>query len=337
MAQARPVTAQATSVTAQARPVTLQIGVAPTDLPHAVHTLPHQLRQWSGQVREILFTFDLHRTARGGRFGEGWHERLEPMQRLLEDLCREHPNARVAPVDYAPETMREIALRFLGGPFVPAKDTKGAPFYPYFYGLRSARHDLVFHLDSDLMFGGSSQTWVGEACRLLSEHPDVLACSPLPGPPAPEGQLRRQSTQPFGSGRFAFRFSTMNTRLFLIDRIRLRERVLPLQLLGPIRLTSRVKARLHGNPPYRAAELALGAAMRAAGLSRVDFLGAEPGMWSLHPPYRGTEFYRELPRLIERVESGQVPDAQRGDYELNDSMFDFSRARRRARIRRLWA
>ncbi len=243
MVQARP-------VTAQARPVTLQISVAPTDLPHAVHTLPHQLRQWSGQVREILFTFDLHRTARGGRFGEGWQERLEPMQRLLEDLCREHPSARVAPVDYAPETMREIALRFLDGPFIPAKDTKGAPFYPYFYGLRSACHDLVFHLDSDLMFGGSSQTWVDEACMLLSEHPDVLACSPLPGPPTPEGQLRGQSTQRFGDGPFAFRFSTMNTRLFLIDRIRLRERVLPLQLLGPIRLTSRVKARLHGNPPY---------------------------------------------------------------------------------------
>jgi hypothetical protein len=321
----------------QASPATLQINVAPTDLPHAVHTLPHQLRQWGGQVQEILFTFDLHRTAHGGRFGEGWQERLEPMQQLLEELCREHPHARVASVDYAPQAVREIALAYLDGPFMPAKDTKGAPFYPYFHGLHEARHELVLHMDSDLLFGGSSQTWISEARTLLDQHPDVLACSPLPGPPTPDGGLRTQTAPRFEHACAAFRFSTMNTRLFLIDRVRLRERALPLQLLGPIRRTSRVKARLHGNPPYGAAELALGAAMRAAGLSRVDFLGAEPGMWSLHPPYRTPQFYEQLPSLIERVETGRVPDAQRGDYELNDSMFDFSRARRRARIRRLWA
>ena len=60
-------------------------------------------------------------------------------------------------------------------------------------------------------------------------------------------------------------------------------------------------------------------------------------MWSLHPPYRSEEFYRELPGLIERIENGDIPEAQRGDYELNDSMFDWSRARRRSMVRRLWA
>jgi len=60
-------------------------------------------------------------------------------------------------------------------------------------------------------------------------------------------------------------------------------------------------------------------------------------MWSLHPPYRSEEFYRELPRLVEQIEAGSVPDAQRGDYDINDSMFDWSSARRRASLRRLWA
>ena len=43
----------------QAGSVTLQVNVAPVDLPHATEILPHQLRQWGGQVQEILFTFDL--------------------------------------------------------------------------------------------------------------------------------------------------------------------------------------------------------------------------------------------------------------------------------------
>jgi hypothetical protein len=317
--------------------VTLQISVAPTDLPHAVHTLPHQLRQWSGQVQEILFTFDLHRTTRGGRFGEGWEERRAPMLELLEDLCRQHAGARVVTVDYTPEVVGEVARNFTGGSTIPPKDTKGAPIYPYFFGLHVARNELVLHLDSDLMFGGASQTWVAEATDLLANEPDVLVCDPLPGPPAPDNELRTQSAPRFEHGSLAFRFSTLSSRLFLVDRMRMRERLCPLELRGPIRPSSHVKARLHGNPPYGAAEATISEAMAAAGLYRVDLLGAPPGMWSLHPPYRSDAFYRELPRLIERVEAGNVPAAQRGDYELNDSMFDWSHARRRAWVRRLWS
>jgi hypothetical protein len=243
----------------------------------------------------------------------------------------------VVEVDYRTETMAEVARAFTDGSVLPAKDTKGAPFYPYFHGLHVAGNDLVFHLDSDLMFGGASQSWTAEAGALLTENPDVLACSPLPGPPTADGELRRQPTPRFNDHPFAFRFPTLSTRLFLIDRIRLRERLFPLHLTGPLRSVSRIKARIHGNPPYRAAELMISDAMRAAGLYRVDFLGRAPGMWSLHPPFRSQGFYAELPSLIERIEAGAVPDAQRGDYDINDSMFDWSSARLRASVRRLWA
>jgi hypothetical protein len=322
---------------ADAPPVTLQINVAPTDLPHAKCTLPHQLRQWAGQVQEVLFTLDLHRTAHGGRFGEAWEERRGPMQELLTNLCEQYPTARVESVDYDPAVMRAVAHEFLSNPEMPAKDTKGAPIYPYFHGLHSARHDLVLHLDSDLMFGGGSQTWTAEAAELLGANGDVLTCSPLPGPPTADATLRTQSGERFAHDSPAFRFHTFSSRLFLIDRRRLRERVLPLELTGPIRLVSRLKAKLHGNPPYGAAEIAIGHAMVKAGLSRVDFLGAEPGMWSLHPPFRSPEFYEALPRLIERIEASEVPETQRGDYDLNDSMLDWSSARRRAQVRRIWA
>jgi hypothetical protein len=322
---------------AQAPPVSLQINVAPTDLPHAVSILPHQLRQWAGQVHEILFTLDLHRTAHGGRFGEGWQDRRQPLEDLLNSLCQQHSGAHVRVVDYSAEEVREVANRFLGAPAMPAKDTKGAPFYPYFYGLHTARHDLVLHLDSDVMFGGGSQMWTTEALDLLRANPDVLACSPLPGPPMPEPTLRSQPAIPFPYSSIAFRFSGLSTRLFLIDRGRLTDRLLPLTLQGPLRLVSRIKARLHGNPPYRAAELVISDAMVQTGLSRVDFLGAPPGMWSLHPPLRSAAFCQALPGLIQRVEAGDIPDGQRGDHDLNDSMFDMTAARRRARLRRLWA
>ena len=52
-------------------------------------------------------------------------------------------------------------------------------------------------------------------------------------------------------------------------------------------------------------------------------------MWSLHPPYRNAAFYERLPLLIRNIEQGEVPDGQLGDYDMNDSMVDWSSVRKR--------
>src|SRR6266568_7027687 len=159
--------------------VTLQINLAPTDLPHARHILPHQLRQWAGQVDEVVLTLDLHRS--GGRFSEAWEERLPGMRDLVERCFGLYATARLCEVDYSASVAADIGVRFFGGRSVPAKDWNGGPFYSYFFGLHAASNNYVFHMDSDMMFGGGSQTWAGEAVRLLRERADVLICSPLPG------------------------------------------------------------------------------------------------------------------------------------------------------------
>ena len=49
-------------------------------------------------------------------------------------------------------------------------------------------------------------------------------------------------------------------------------------------------------------------------------------MYSLHPPFRSETFYRELPNLVARIGSGDIPEAQRGDYDVNASMIDWTEA-----------
>jgi hypothetical protein len=75
--------------------------------------------------------------------------------------------------------------------------------------------------------------------------------------------------------------------------------------------------------------------VRRAGFLRIDFLGQEPGMWSIHPPYRNAVFYERLPLLIRNIEQGELPDAQLGDYDINDSMVDWSSVRKFAWRRKL--
>ncbi len=311
-------------------PVTLQISLAPTDYWHACVLLPHQLRAWRSQTAEVLLSVDLHRSA--GRFAARWNEGRDRLTAFLQTL----EGVRVVPVDYGAAAMARVAAEFFGGQSIPAKDFRGGPYYSYFYGLAEARHPHVLHADSDMFFGGGSPTWLAEATGHMERHPEVLFAAPLPGPPAPDGRLRSQKAEAEPGAEHTFRFDTMSTRLFLVDRRRFQKSVGALPPRRPPALRNNLKALIEGNPPADLPEHLFTSAMRARGLVRREFLGAAPGMWSLHPPYRCADFYDKLPELVRRVEAGDVPEAQRGDHDINDSLVDWSEARAALAGNRWW-
>ncbi|HLX41703.1 MAG TPA: glycosyltransferase family A protein, partial [Ktedonobacteraceae bacterium] len=283
------------------------------------------LRQWADQVDEVLLVVDLHQSK--GRFSEGWQERLPGMRLLIDEYCSQYPNVRSLEVDYAPEVVASIATQFFGGKPVPAKDWNGGPFYSYFFGLYAANYDYIFHMDSDMMYGGGSSTWITEAIQLLVERPDVLICSPLPGPPTADGRLHSQSLllEPYSS--LAYHSSALSSRHFFLDRKRFCSRIQQLPLTQPPR--RRVwQAQLEGNPPYNLPEVIFSQAMSAHGLVRLEFLGNAPGMWSIHPPYRSALFYERLPTLIQQIEQGNIPEDQRGCHDMNESMINWASARK---------
>jgi hypothetical protein len=182
-------------------------------------------------------------------------------------------------------------------------------------------------MDSDMMFGGGSQLWVTEAVELLRGRAGVLACNPLPGPPTASGELVSQRLERFDHDLTAFQSTGLSTRIFILDRIRLARRAGPL-ILARAGGKEHVKAVIDGNPAHDTAENVVSSAMKRAGLVRVDFLGRGSGMWAVHPLYRSEQFYERLPSLIDDIECGRIADAQRGDHELNDSMVDWSGARK---------
>jgi hypothetical protein len=74
------------------------------------------------------------------------------------------------------------------------------------------------------------------------------------------------------------------------------------------------------------AEEVLSDNMMRIGVYRLDFLGTGKGMYSLHPPYRSPEFYAALGSIVERIEKGDVPEGQLGDFDINGSMVDWTSA-----------
>ena len=311
-------------------PVTLQISLAPSDFRHARVLLPHQVKAWRDQVSEVLLTVDFHRSS--GHFSTAWGEGND---KIIPLACSVD-GARVLPVDYGPEAMARTGAEFFGGRTLPAKDFRGGPYYSYFYALGSAQHDHVLHLDADMFFGGGSQEWLQEAVAYMTSHPEVVFAAPLPGPPAPDGQLRSQRATAEPDTPYAFRFNSMSTRLFLASRSQLRSAFGRLCPRRPQHWRNTIKALLERNPAQELPEELLTHAMRTRGLARREFLGTGRGMWSLHPPYRCAAFYSKLPDLVRRVEEDDIPPGQRGDHDINDSMVDWSEARTALAYNRWW-
>ncbi len=311
-------------------PVTLQISLAPSDYAHARLLLPHQIRVWRGQVAEILLTVDLHRSA--GRFSARWEEGRDK----IIPLARSIPNARVVEVDQSSAAQARVAAEFFGGRSpVPAKDFRGGPYYAYFFALSAAQHDHVLHTDSDMFFGGLSPTWLAEALADQTVHPEGLLSAPLPGPPAPDGRLHSQSAKSVVGRTHTHDFDTMSTRLFLLSRPRFHSAIGSLRAHRPS-LRNTIKALVEHNPPQDLPEHLITGAMRSRGLVRREFLGSGSGMWHLHPPYRCADFYAKLSSLITRCEAGDMPVAQLGCHDINDSLVDWSEALTALRRNRWW-
>lgn len=310
-------------------PVTLQISLAPSDHRLARHILPHQIRTWRGQVTEILLTIDLHRSA--GRFADDW----EAGRDSILALARSVEGARIVEVDYSATAATAVAKEFFGGQRVPAKDHRGGPYYAYFFGLHAASHRHVLHCDADMMFGGGSPKWLAEACALLEKETDIFVTAPLPGAPAPDGRLTELRGERLAGPGLAYAFREMSSRVFLLDRERFQARIGALRpALAPLR--GLLLALLDGNAPRELPERLLTSAMAQHGLQRVDFLGAAPGMWTLHPPYRCADFFQKLPELVRRVEAGDLPSTQLGFHDVGDSLVDWTEARQRMAERRWW-
>ena len=310
--------------------VSLQINLAPGDYPHARYILPHQLKLLSAQVDEVILIVDTNQG--NGRFAEGWDEYKERLNDFLYVEIQHSFQVKIIPVDYSSSIKTEIAQYFFGRRDMPLKDFRGGPFYAYFFGLYKAGNDLVFHLDSDMILGGSSSNWTKEAVSFFKNDPECLIVSPLPGPPRLDDRLIKQDVARKISA-YTWELNGMSTRIFMMDKSKFE--VHKLKLLKPS-LRNQVKAIVQGNDNADLPEHLISLFMVKHYLKRIDFLGTGKGLWSLHPPYRTATFYHDLPQLISRIAVNDLPEKQNGFYDIIDEVCDWSAARQKLKNNKWW-
>jgi hypothetical protein len=313
--------------------IAAQMSTYALDARHVEYLLPHQIRVWGPLVDRFIVAIDTYQSRSGRYRVDNFDENLRKLRQICADAAKTYPGLQVYDVDYSDAARREVARYFFNRDTIPIKAWDGGPFYSYFYGMYVADAQYIMHFDSDMFFGGGSKTWIQESIACMERWPDVLVTSPFPGPPRADGAILGhrdlESLAHLGDAypKLSYRHVHVSTRDFLIDMNRMKSRLGALPLIPPT-AKQRLKGVLLANAPeVREAETVLSITLKNSGLSRIGFLGESPGMWSLHPPYRSEEFYRRLPEFVRAVESGDVPEGQRGHYDLNDSMIDWSQAR----------
>ena len=269
--------------------VTLQINLAPGDCYHAVRLLEHHIEIFESQTDEIFLTFDYNQARQ--KDVKKAERASETLRVYFASLQERHPSVTVRDVDYSMPVVNAVLGQFFTNS-AHLYDFRGAPIYAYLFGLYSAKNDFVFHIDSDMFFGGFSSSWIREAVDLLQADKEIMTVSPLPGPPHPDRVLLGQEEHcAYGDMNYAFRFSSMSTRVFLMDR-----RLLARKLRSnKPQLKESLLALYEGFPQCDTLERIISASMRSSRRFRVDFLGSGRGLYSLHPVYRSEAFYRSIP------------------------------------------
>lgn len=296
-------------------PVTFHVSLSPGDLPYAKYLLPHQLRAFAPHVSEIVLTVD------GGP--EGTPD-LSPFQELANPFLDSCPAWNIRMADHSESNRRSLARSLFGLEHaVPHRTYRRGPSLSYYDGWAAATQPFLFHTDSDMFYGGDIGAWLSSSLELFAADPKVFSCNPLAGPPRPDGTLNQSDLGPHPSAAGSHKFAGFSTRLFLVRRIDVVSPVPPLTW-RPAILRNRVRALIDGLPTLDLPENLLSHRMLLRDEIRVDHPGPGSPAFSLHPPHRNADFYARLPELVTRAETDDYPDGQRGCYDVNATLIDWS-------------
>ena len=290
-------------------PCTMQIPVTDRDYEGARHIIPHQMRVLGKYLPDVLISVN--------RFDKPTNPKL--LDGLIAQIASEYSNVRIEEVDYSQSARNWVSENFFGGQDYPMFDFKGSPIHAFIEPFRKSRYNYFFRLESDMMLGGSGP-WLNEAIEILKSDAKIAAINPIAGPSdhSPYHSQGVPYEVPNGEG---FKVSTFTTRTLLVDLNAFISTMNPLHEIKPERLVDRIFTRVAGYPMVAHLEILFQHKMLSAECYRVD-AGGSTNLWTLHPCFKTKQFYKSLPTIINRVESGNLPQDQYRQYDLQQSVFN---------------
>lgn len=290
----------------------LWIFVARTDIPFMMETIPHLARINNFAFEEKVLAIDTAPLTgeKVNRPGVGTMQELRDCARQLLEMGAVD---RAIDINYDSSYRDRVYRKHFGTPMRATHNYKGYPILGSIFKIEECKSDYMLHFDSDMMmYQNPDCSWIAEGIELMEAHPQMLFVRPLAGPPSD-----KPVTEPFE------RFSSFGSRVYLINCQRF-DRLLPLPIIWRSyyqkifdRLPNNLKTTINhltGKGKLESWEI-----MVSRKLEKTDYFRANltnPKAWTLHPKDRSPKFIEALPQIIARIERGDYPAEQAGDYDL---------------------
>jgi hypothetical protein len=281
-------------------PCTFSILTSPLDIPFLKLMLEHLMRTHKGRFSEVLLIADDMPPA---FHSLGEEERDAHFLALIEELVSTGTVTRC--VRLSTLSAEQAGSIYFAPQPSKLRDFKGCPVFGWVAGLHEAKTDLVLHVDCDIMMHqDAGHDWIEEGAALMTEDSSVMFVSPLPGPPASDGDFPSQMEPPNFDRHGNLRFKTFTSRCYLVSKSRFAQ-MLPIRMRRGMTKT--------GIKQF-AWELCVESDLQRSAFERVHLRSEKA--WQLHSEKHTEEWVRELPALLARVEAGDYPEGQGGHHDL---------------------
>lgn len=298
---------------------TLSINACVTDVPFLFTTVSHLVRACRYPFREKMLVIDT--APMKGRYRDQELPRFSELAAVAEQLVSRGVIDQVIEVDYQPSVRNPILAKHLGRAVRETHDFRDAPIYAYLFAYEAATADYFLHFDADmLLYQAEDFNWIQTAIDCLDQNPDILTITPLPGPPQLGLELKQRGIPYRLNPNGYFEFKEFTARRYLLDRRRF-DRCLPLPL-SHVSWKRQLAAKVTGRSAIERWEGMVTNKLLASPYIRADL--ASPQAWTLHAINHDAQFLRLLPQIIDRIERGDYPAAQAGDYDLQLDLWESS-------------
>ena len=301
--------------------------VARTDVPFMMQTIPHIIRMCDYPFSQKVLAVDTSPLS-GDYISRPCIGTLDQLQKCCDDLFTSGVIDEIVSIDFSGDYQQKAYAKHLGRFVRPTHNFRGAPFLGYIFLLDKAGSDYLVHFNTDmLIYQNAGYNWIAEGIEKLRQYPEIACVTPLSGPPTQDGLLYQKVPYERDSRGF-YRFKQFTSRKFLLDVKRF-EKLLPLRISWiesswMIKMsTARTSSSAANNHKSAQGEKQLNRweKMVSNRLKETMYFRADldtHAAWALHSSQTHDRiFVQNLPRIIEKIESGWYPPEQAGHYNLH--------------------
>ncbi len=297
--------------------------VARTDVSFMMHTIPHLVRMSNFPFEEKVLAVDTAPLS-GEKTLRPYIGTMEQLRQNCQKLLEDGVIDRVIDFNYDPNYQNRLYEKHFNARMHPTHNYKGYPILGSILKIEECKSDYILHFDSDMMlYQPPNYSWVKEGIKVMENHPELMAIRPLAGPPRLDGTFEQSVDYEKGDGDY-YRFKFFGSRAYLINCKRF-DQIMPFPIIWMSyrnqflnNLPNNLKTFL--NYFTHKGKLQSWEVLVSAKLEQSDYyrgMLASSQAWTLHPNDRSPEFFQALPKIIERIETGDYPKEQAGYYDLN--------------------